>query len=236
MEFVEKGDLYSFLRAHPKPVVPSGKGSENPLTLKYVHFFPTALRKLQVLTIFRFRWALNIASALAFLHTKNIIFEGLSPNTIHLRSDLSAALVDLDVAAYREQPGSGGVEDGYRSPDWLEMPAQDQPETWIKPSQDIYAFGSFLYYLLMEENPDDWEDEEDMPELEENETDEIIRKCWIKEFTSMSEVVDAVKAVAVSEGLELIGDDDILVDASVEQFEAAGIFFQMTKKFDGSSA
>ena len=36
VELVEKGDLYSFLRANPKPTVPSGKGSENPSALKYV--------------------------------------------------------------------------------------------------------------------------------------------------------------------------------------------------------
>jgi serine/threonine protein kinase len=135
------------------------------------------LRKYCRLIICRLRWALNIASALAFLHTKNIVFEGLSPDTIHLRSNLSAALVNLDVAAYKEQPGSGGVADGYKSPDWLQMPLADQPETWITPSQDIYTFGSLLYYLLVEEDPEPWKDEEDMPELEENDLDEIIRKC-----------------------------------------------------------
>ncbi|TVY23451.1 hypothetical protein LHYA1_G007894 [Lachnellula hyalina] len=186
VEFVDKGDLYSFLRTNPKPVVPSGKGSENPLTLKL-------------------RWALNIASALAFLHTKNIVFEGLSPNTIRLRSDLSAALVDLDAAAYKEQTGSDGMADGYRCPDWVEAPLADQAETWITPSQDIYAFGSLMYYLLVEEDPEPWKDEEDMPELEENDLDEIIRKCWVREFGSMAEVVKAVKMIVAQEGLELSG-------------------------------
>lgn len=226
VEFVEKGDLYSFLRANPKPVVPSGKGSENPLTLKYVSVQSVTQEDIK-LTVFRLRWALNIASALAFLHSKNIIFEGLSPNTIHLRSDLSAALVDLDVAAYREQTGTSGIADGYRSPDWLEEPFPEQPETWLKPSQDIYAFGSLLYYLLLEEDPDPWDDEEDMPELEENDLDEIIRKCWVREFGSMDEVVDAVKAVVAQEGLELKGEDDVVVDISVERYEAVGIFAQM---------
>ncbi|PVH74361.1 hypothetical protein DL98DRAFT_31845 [Cadophora sp. DSE1049] len=63
VEFVDQGDLYSFLRTNPKPVVPSGKGSENPLTLKL-------------------RWALNIASALAFLHTKNIALSKYHPPTV----------------------------------------------------------------------------------------------------------------------------------------------------------
>ncbi|TVY58561.1 Receptor-interacting serine/threonine-protein kinase, partial [Lachnellula suecica] len=170
VEFISKGDLYSFLRANPKPQVPSGKGSENPLALKL-------------------RWALNIASALAFLHTKSIIFEGLSPNTVHLRSDLSAVLVNLDVAAYKEQPGSDGVADGYLSPDWHQSPLADQPETWITTKQDVFAFGSLLYYLVEEEDPESFEGEDDMPELEEGGLGDIVRKCWLGEFETMDEVV-----------------------------------------------
>ncbi|PQE20094.1 kinase-like domain protein [Rutstroemia sp. NJR-2017a BBW] len=213
VELIEKGSLFFFLLENPKPVVPSGKGSENPLTLKL-------------------RWALNIASALAFLHTKNIIFEGLSPHNIELRSDLSAALVNLDAAAYREQPGSGGPELGYGSPDSHQSPLPDRPETWIKPSQDIYAFGSLLYYLWMEDDPIA---EEDMEDLEENDLDEIIRKCWVNEFGSMDEVLEAVKNVVAQEGLELSGEDDIAVDASVEQFEAAGYFAKWCRTEDANN-
>jgi len=93
-----------------------------------------------------------------------------------------------------------------------------------------------MYYLLVEEDPEPWKDEEDMPELEENDLDEIIRKCWVREFGSMDEVVKAVKMIVAQEGLELSGEDDIMVDASVERFEAAGIFSNMIKRFEESSA
>lgn len=156
-------------------------------------------------TIRSLRWALNIASALTFFHTRDNVFEGLSPNTVHLRSDLSVALVNLDVAAYKEQAGSDGIADGYRSPDWFEEPLADQPQTWIIPSQDIYAFGSLLYYFLVEEDPEPWEGEEDMPELEENDLVEDIRNCWLKEFGSMNKVVEAVKKIVAQKGLELSG-------------------------------
>lgn len=218
VEYVEKGDLYSFLRANPKPTVPSGTGSNQPSALK-------------------FRWALNIASGLAFLHSKNIIFQGLSPNTVHLRADLSATLVNLDVAAYREQGGTDDIAIGYRSPDWDDCALAEQPETWITPRQDLYAFGSLLYYLLMEQDPDQWEDEEEMRDQldEEDEMDEIIRKCWMREFEAMSEVVEALKGVIVGQGLDVNGDD-VVVDDSVARFEAAGIFAKMVRETDGSSS
>ena len=81
---------------------------------------------------------------------------------MHLRADLSAALVKLDVAAYREQGGTDDIAIGYRSPDWDDCALAEEPETWITPRQDLYAFGSLLYYLLMEQDPDQWEDEEEM--------------------------------------------------------------------------
>ncbi len=74
-----------------------------------------------------------------------------------------------------------------------------------------------------------------MPELEENDLDEIIRKCWVKEFGSLDEVVEAVEGVVAHEGLELSGEDDVTVDASVERFEAAGIFSKMIERFEESS-
>ncbi|KAH6710831.1 kinase-like domain-containing protein [Leptodontidium sp. MPI-SDFR-AT-0119] len=218
VEFVERGDLYSFLRAYPQPTVPSGTGSENPSALKL-------------------RWALNIASALAFLHSKNIIFEGLSPNTVHLRADFSAALVNLDVAAYREQGGTDDIAIGYRGPDWDDCALAEQPETWITHRQDLYGFGSLLYYLLMEEDPNQWKDEEEMRDQldEEDRMDEIIRKCWMREFGAMGEVVEALKGVIVRQGLEVCGDD-VVVDDSVERFEAAGIFAKMIRETDGVSS
>lgn len=48
--FVEKGDLYSFMRANPKPTVPSGTGSTNPLALKYVLKSPRQHTKRRPLT------------------------------------------------------------------------------------------------------------------------------------------------------------------------------------------
>lgn len=138
----------------------------------------------------------------------------------------------MDVAAYKEQPGSDGAADGYLSPDWWGNPLTEQPETWITTSQDIFAFGSFLYYLIEEQDPVPFESEEDMPELEAGKLSDIIRKCWLKGYETMDEVVRTVTDVAVEEGLELDGEDDILVDSSVEHFEACGIFSKMVRDFD----
>lgn len=155
---------------------------------------------------------------------------------MHLRADLSAALVKLDVAAYREQGGTDDIAIGYRSPDWDDCALAEEPETWITPRQDLYAFGSLLYYLLMEQDPDQWEDEEEIGDQldEEDEMDEIIRKCWMREFETMSEVVEALKVVIVGQGLEINGDD-VVVDDSVGQFEGAGVFAEMIKISDGVS-
>lgn len=146
-------------------------------------------------------------------------------------------MVNLDVAAYKEQPGSGGVAEGYLSPEWEESPLVDMPETWITPSQDIFAFGSLIYYLMEERDPPSWSEVEDMPESKEVRLGEIIRRCWMREFGSMDDVVSVLKEVIVEEGLELTDDgDDIVLDASVEQFEACGIFAQMIRHHEKHSS
>ena len=90
--------------------------------------------------------------------------------------------------------------------------------------------------LEMEQDPDQWEDEEEIGDQldEEDEMDEIIRKCWMREFETMSEVVEALKVVIVGQGLEINGDD-VVVDDSVGQFEGAGVFAEMIKISDGVS-
>ncbi|CZT06209.1 uncharacterized protein RAG0_12027 [Rhynchosporium agropyri] len=167
VDFIEKDDLYSFLRANPHHEVPTGRGSENQSLVSQTQM------------------ALNVTTALAFLRKEDIILWGLSPNTVHLRSDLSASLVNLDVAAHKARTCSDSIGDSYRSPEWLEEPFPNQPETWIISSQDIYASGSLLHYLLNEEDHGLWEEEEDMPDLDDNNPNELVKNCWTREFHSM---------------------------------------------------
>jgi hypothetical protein len=57
----------------------------------------------------------------------------------------------------------------------------------------------------------------------------------MREFGDTDEVVITVKDIVMQEGLELSGEDDVAVDASVERFGAAGIFSEMIEEYDKSS-
>ncbi|XMA16524.1 hypothetical protein WAI453_009315 [Rhynchosporium graminicola] len=157
----------------------------NLLSLKYIGSFHRYYEASVYIHNLQTQMALNVTTALAFLHKEDIILWGLSPNTVHLRSDLSASLVNLDVAAYKARTCSDSIEDSYRSPEWLEEPFPNQPETWIISSQDMYASGSLLYYLPNEEDHGLWEEEEDMPDLDDKNPNELVKNCWTREFRSM---------------------------------------------------
>jgi len=117
--------------------------------------------------------------------------------------------------------------DGYLAPTQAACPIMERPETWVKPHYDIFAFGSILYYLIKGEDP---------PAINPAELNfapvdgllgaEIMMKCWKKEYSTMDEVLVAVKKLVVEQGLEVVGDD-IKVDESVKTLRGTNYWIEM---------
>jgi len=53
---------------------------------------------------------------------------------------------------------------------------------------------------------------------------DIIWKCWQKEYTTIVEVSDDLKELCTRQGLELLGEDDIVLDPSVSQLKGYDMF------------
>ena len=175
--------------------------------------------------ISRLRWALQIASALSFLHNKNLFFVSLNPSTVWLKDDLSATLVELSGMAYKWEQGYGGTAEAYDAPGRYSDSWPDDQETWVKFFQDIYAFGSLLYFIIKEEDsPHRLATPMEFPDVCGIACDDVIWRCWHKEYTTMAEVSADLRVVVQGQGLEMLGEDDIVLDPSVIQLKGRDIF------------
>ncbi|HLJ17611.1 MAG TPA: bifunctional serine/threonine-protein kinase/formylglycine-generating enzyme family protein [Bryobacteraceae bacterium] len=89
--------------------------------------------------------ALQIARALAFVHSHNIVHRDIKPENVHLDPSGRARLMDFGIAKSANfsitQPGTALGTPYYMAPEQL----LGQP---ITPLVDIYSFGILLYELL----------------------------------------------------------------------------------------
>lgn len=145
------------------------------------------------------------------------MYDCLGPSTVGVRDDISAVLTSLNGAAYEYTTGFSCPGDGFRAPDRPRQQFVLEPDTWVKPSQDIFAFGSFLYFLIKGESPPRVVPLDPVyPSSEGLLGSAIIEKCWKGEYKSMSEVFVAIKELIASQGLTVVGDD-VAVDRSVTE-------------------
>lgn len=162
-----------------------------------------------------------------FLHTKNLIYDNLSPKAVCLRDDFSAVLTRLSSCAYEEQNRYESKPDGYYAPRASSCPTKGYYLSYIKPYHDIYAFGSFLYYLVKGSDPPADDGKGSNYVLVEGVLGaDIIVKCWKKEYATMEEVLEEMRKLVVDQGLELIGDD-IKVDESVRDLKGTNYWTKM---------
>lgn len=151
------------------------------------------------------------------------MFLHLSPSSVCLRNDLSAVLIDLSGATYHENLGSSSAAIAYDAPGRANSAWADDPDTWVKPWQDIFAFGSLLYFFMQERDPD-YVCGGAFPSLEGVEGKEIIDKCWQKRYANIGEVSRDLRAWVVREGLDMKGEDDIDVDESISTLKGTNEF------------
>ena len=134
-------------------------------------------------------------------------------------------MTSLGGCTYEENHGHIHVADEYYLPDRAIAPFPGEPDTWVKPSQDIFGFGSFFYYLTKGFDPPQLSPREGKyPFIDGFLGSSIINRCWMMQFKTMKEVLDAVKGLVIEQGLTMVGDDDIAVDKSVAELEGYSCF------------
>lgn len=99
------------------------------------------------------RWALQICSALNYLHTRDIpiIHGDIKPSNIMLRPDGDICLIDFNISFFFNENTVLGCTRGYTSPEqfWAVSSKQKRADVQfvIDNKADIYSVGATLYHL-----------------------------------------------------------------------------------------
>ena len=98
----------------------------------------------------------QVADALQYLHSQNILHFDVKPSNILLGMNGSAKLIDFGISKHYNESGSQtsstpvGISKGF-SP--LEQYQQDCDIKMFTPATDIYSLGATLYTILVGDNP-----------------------------------------------------------------------------------
>ena len=96
-------------------------------------------------------WVLQLAGALAYLHSCGIIYRDLKPANIIISEEGKVSLIDFGAACRLENPD---LMQGMGTPGFA--PPEQYSLVWgTGPWTDIYSFGVLLYVLLTGEKPTD---------------------------------------------------------------------------------
>lgn len=97
----------------------------------------------------------QVASALNYIHGRNLLHLDVKPSNIMLNDSGEAVLVDFGVSKRYDESGQQtsstplGVSEGYAPIEQYESGGMDQ----FSPSTDIYSLGATFYYLLTGSRP-----------------------------------------------------------------------------------
>lgn len=97
----------------------------------------------------------QVASALDYIHGRNLLHLDVKPSNIMLNDSGEAVLVDFGVSKRYDESGHQtsstplGVSEGYAPIEQYESGGMDQ----FSPSTDIYSLGATFYYLLTGSRP-----------------------------------------------------------------------------------
>lgn len=149
------------------------------------------------------RWAMQICSALAYLHSQNppIIHSDIKPANIMLTPEGNICLIDFNISFFLDGTPMLGYTNGYSSPEQKSIAlSHGKTKIVLDEKSDIYSVGATLYYLALKKKYDD--QNPDFVALE-NQTSEtfaaIVKKAlsFYKEerYQSALEMFQALKSI-----------------------------------------
>lgn len=162
------------------------------------------------------KWALQICSALNYLHTRDIpiIHGDIKPSNIMLKPDGDICLIDFNISFFLDENTVLGCTKGYTSPEqfWAVSSKQKQKDLRfiIDEKADIYSVGATLYHLATGNMRADYSHEVDVQKMTAivgHRFAQVIAKATDldpkKRFDSAAEMYHALQAVPEESSADL---------------------------------
>ncbi|KAK2754035.1 hypothetical protein FQN54_007204 [Arachnomyces sp. PD_36] len=212
--------VYELLGDHPRIAKFHGPVDQGFILQYYSHgsIFKFRLHHLEVPLL---KWSEQIAEGLAYLHSKKVIHCDFRPDNALVTDTNDVVLIDfgsamLDgvkpskiVASHRYRPASFG-ERGYS----------------ITVKDDLFAFGSVMYYLATRREPYGDKTAEEVvdlyakgkfPDVATLPVGEVIMNCWLGEYSSASNALEDIRKCIYSPICELGSDSDAFTNNLVSK-------------------
>ncbi|KEQ60474.1 uncharacterized protein M437DRAFT_68022 [Aureobasidium melanogenum CBS 110374] len=207
------GPLNKFLALHRARMYPEAHDNEADSDSIETSFIASTYLPLV------YRCALQILSALSEIHRNGIIhMDIVSPDCFWLYEDLSIALVGFQSADFvslkgERVQGNAHCGEEFRYP-WVRTTQHERPTAKV----DLFDWATLIYTLMTDRSPVDGrvvhnaEMEEiistgSLPVLEEEKLGHLVKKCWLGEYKSASEIMADLKVFLTQRGFKVEEDD-----------------------------
>lgn len=179
-----------------------------------------------------YQWALNLISALSFVHSHEVVFGDLCIGTCWVSAppSLALSLVGFVNASFRVA-SSGSLAEGEANSEEPFHPLNLQSRHAVVPTMktDLFLWGCLVYELMTSLWPGRGSGKSDAeiklaiaqrrwPELEREHLGDVVRKCWEYAYEDAQAAKGDLVAFLSRDGLQVRDGDEL------QGFQAAGIF------------
>lgn len=195
--------IYERLGPHPRLVrMVSWDPQQYTLTLEYMpngSLRDYLAQNTDVPTIQRLRWAQEAAEALQVLHSANVIHCDVEPKNFLLDAHLSLRIADFSGSSLDHSAPTVRGSIRFTVADF----SRSDPPTI---SEDLYALGSTIYFIMTSRYPYEELDDndikhryrsQDFPDVTGILCGEIILACWRSQVKSGQEVYEFIRSLGV---------------------------------------
>jgi serine/threonine protein kinase len=153
----------------------------------------------------RLKWAWRAAQGLAYIHDKRVLHCDISVGNLLLDSNLEVKICDFQ-GRILDHEGSTKLQGGASESTMSSMPRPDV--NLCNEKTDMFALGTAIYVIMSGQLPfpdlDPAEDEHEIqrrfrecefPPLETFQTGFVVRKCWMGDYSTASEIVTDIRCM-----------------------------------------